>query len=97
MYGTVLLTFEYDPDKASSNQTIHGVSFDEAFTSILDPSAIWLYDKEHSIDEDRWISIGMSNKQRVLFTSFTMRGNDVYRIISSRKAENKEEELYQRF
>ena len=89
------MTFTYDPNKESINISIHGVSFDEAFTSILDPDAIWIYDIEHSITEDRWISIGMSNRQRVLFTSFTMRGDEVYRIISSREADNKERKLYE--
>ena len=87
------MILEYDPSKNCKNIKKHNITLDEAFTSIHDPDAIWLYDGKHSLDEDRYISIGISSQGRVLFTVFTMRG-EVYRIISSRRAERIEEDLY---
>ena len=53
--------FDWDEDKARSNQLRHGLSFMEAselFTSSVDYLAI--FDEDHSEDEDRFIAIGRS-------------------------------------
>ena len=52
------LTFEWDPDKARSNERKHGVSFAEAETVFRDMFALHLYDGDHSWDEERFIIIG---------------------------------------
>ena len=43
--------FEWDPQKAQSNQAKHGVRFEQAATVFRDPRAISTYDEEHSADE----------------------------------------------
>ena len=53
-----------------------------------------LLDEEHSDDEERYISIGMSNKSHLLMVAHTERGQTV-RIISARKATKNEETFYQ--
>ena len=61
------LAFEYDPRKAASNLKKHGVSFPEAMTVFDDPLSSTLPDDQHSTDESRWITVGKSSRQRILF------------------------------
>ena len=74
--------FEWDPKKAQSNLRKHRVSFDEASTIFDDPQFIMLLDEDHSDDEERYISIGMSNKSRLLMVAHTERGQTI-RVISA--------------
>jgi hypothetical protein len=86
--------FEWDPQKAELNTRKHGVTFDEADTVFNDQMFITLLDEEHSTDEERYITIGLSNKQRLLLVAHTERENRI-RIISARKATKNEENFYQ--
>jgi hypothetical protein len=53
----------WDPRKAAANRKKHKVSFEEASTVLADPLAITGADPDHSVDEDRWITFGFSNRQ----------------------------------
>ena len=86
--------FEWDPEKAQSNLRKHQVGFEEAGTVFDDPQFITLLDEEHSNDEERYISIGLSKKGRLLMVAHTDR-TDAIRIISARKATRNEEKFYQ--
>ena len=81
--------FEWDEDKAKTNISKHNVDFKEASTVFNDMFAHYSYDPDHSIIEDRFILIGYSTKNRLLFVSYTER-NEKIRIISSRLATFKE-------
>ena len=59
--------FEYDPRKAATNLRKHGVSFAEAMTVFDDPLSSTLSDDPHSEDEVRFITVGRSSRQRILF------------------------------
>ena len=85
--------FEWDDEKASANIKKHDVDFDEASTIFDDPDFITFLDDEHSIGENRYITIGLSNKQRLLLAAHTERGDKI-RIISARKATKNEEKFY---
>ena len=61
------LSFEYDPRKAVFNLKKHGVSFSEAMTVFDDPLSSTLTDDPHSEDELRFITVGRSSRQRILF------------------------------
>lgn len=88
-------TFEWDLGKAAENVRKHGVSFEEAATVFGDDDA-WIEDDvDHSDDEDRLIIIGMSARDRVLLTVFTIRHEDTVRIISSRHALQHERRTYE--
>jgi uncharacterized DUF497 family protein len=63
--------FEYDPAKAASNLAKHGVSFAEAMTIFADPLASTLSDDQHSEDELRFITVGLSGRNRILFVVYT--------------------------
>lgn len=68
--------FEFDPAKAASNLKKHKVSFAEAITVFEDPLASTLPDDQHSLDDDRFITVGMSAKHRILFVVYT--GNQIW-------------------
>ena len=88
------MEFEWDRNKAASNLSKHGVSFDEARTVFDDTFYIDFYDPDHSYDEQRYIIVGQSVQSRLLVVSYTERGN-VIRLISSRRATRKERETYE--
>jgi hypothetical protein len=88
------VTYEWDPRKAKSNLRRHGISFEEAGSVFLDPLAITFPDPDHSDEEDREITIGLSKKHRVVFVSHCPRG-DRTRIISVRRATRKERKHYE--
>jgi len=91
-----MLLFEWDPNKAAQNIRKHGVSFEEAATAFGDPLSITIFDPLHSIDEDRFVLIGMSNRNRLLVVVHTDR-NDKIRIISARRATKKEKRQYENY
>ncbi len=86
--------FEWDTDKAEKNILKHNVDFDEASSVFDDPMFITFLDEEHTIDEERYITIGLSNKGRLLLVAHAER-SDRIRIISARKATKNEEKFYQ--
>ena len=86
--------FEWDVDKARANQRKHGVSFEEAAMAFSNDDGRYLPDILHSVDEDRFIIIAMSHRQRLLVVCYTLRGENV-RIISARSAESHEKRIYE--
>ena len=88
------MEFEWNTEKANRNQRKHGVSFSEALTVFQDSLSLTYPDIDHSVDEDRFLIIGLSSSGNVLVISHTFR-NDVVRIISARKATKKERSFYE--
>lgn len=89
----MILVFEWDPLKAETNFRKHNVSFKEAATVLSDPLSSTFSDPDHSVQEDRFITIGESSERRVLIVSHTDRGDRI-RIISARAATSSEEKAY---
>ena len=88
-----MFKFEWDEQKAVSNLTKHGVSFDEALSVFSDEQALTFSDTDHSEYEDRSRTYGISNKMRLLVVVHTERRNGI-RIISARKATRYEKGIY---
>jgi uncharacterized DUF497 family protein len=86
--------FEWNPNKAVENLNSHGVSFDEASSVFGDPLAITIDDPDHSIDEYRFITMGYSNRQRLLVVVHTEREGKI-RIISAREVTPRERKQYE--
>lgn len=90
--------FEWNPGKEKENLYKHNVAFDEAATVFKDSGANSLFDADHSNTEERWITIGLSEKGRLLIVIHTYQeeSDDTVsiRIISSRKATRKEKKRY---
>ncbi len=88
------LRFEWDPAKAAANIRKHRVSFPEAATCFADPRSITVADPEHSRQEDRYVTIGLSFRGRLLVIVHTDR-DETIRIISARRALAKERRHYE--
>jgi uncharacterized protein len=88
------LTFEFDPEKAAGNLKKHGVSFDEAVTVFDDPLSSTLPDDQHSDDENRFIIVGLSSQQRLLFVVYTETDSRI-RLIGARPVTAAEREQYE--
>jgi len=90
---------EWDTKKAQVNLQKHKVGFEEAQTVFADPFLVTFRDEFHSQSEDRFISIGMSTRERVLLVVHT--GSEesseriTVRIISCRKATSSERKIYE--
>ena len=91
----MLTGFEWDKAKARSNVRKHQVSFEEAVTVFDDPMSITLDDPEHSDDERRFVTIGFSNRDRLLVVCHGDRPDRI-RIINSRMADRRERSYYER-
>lgn len=88
------LIFEYDTSKAASNLKKHGVSFAEAMTVFDDPLASTLPDDQHSLDENRFITVGQSSRHRALFVVYTETTSGI-RLIGARSATAAEVKQYE--
>lgn len=87
------MEFEWDKLKAEINERKHGVSFIEASEAFKDPNAIEFLDELNSVDEIRFRLLALSPK-RLLFVGFTVRENEIIRIITARKATGEEKMYY---
>jgi len=88
------MEFEWDRGKAKKNDRKHKVSFDEAMTVFYDPLSATFDDPDHSVDEQRLITVGCSSRGRLLVVSHTERGKAV-RIISARLATTQERKRHE--
>lgn len=89
------LVFDWDDKKSASNERKHGVSFDEAKSIFTDQFARLIADPDHSDEEDRFILLGTSIHSRLLVVCHCIRMNNSIRIISARKADKQEREIYE--
>ncbi len=87
------MKIEFDPKKAASNLKKHGVSFEEAASCLLDPLALVRNDPD-AANELRLILLGMSHAGRLLTVCYTLRDDEIIRLISARKATKKEVSSY---
>ena len=90
------MRFEWDEGKNETNKIKHGVSFEEAETVFDDKYAVFLHDTQHSIDEERFVIIGLDTYFRELTVCHCYRGADdnTIRIISARRATKNERSIY---
>ena len=89
------MIFEWDTEKSKENLKKHGVSFKEAEIAFEDLYAIEEFDAENSTaNESRFRMLAITG-EKIIVVAYTMRGAN-FRIISARKAERYERELYER-
>jgi len=86
--------FEWDPEKAQKNLARHGVSFDEAGTVFGDPLAVTIDDPDHSQEEERFLTTGLSKRHRLIIVAHTHREGRV-RIITARDVTPRERSHYE--
>lgn len=88
------MNFEWDPVKARNNRRKHRVSFQEAATVFGDPLAVTYSDPDHSLSEQRFVTVGMSSADQVLIVAHADRNENV-RIMSARKTTQYERKHYE--
>jgi len=88
------MKFTWDPAKAAQNLIDHGVSFDEATTVFGDPLAATIPDPDHSVGEERLLTMGQSSDGKLFVVSHIEEG-DTIRIISARRATSHERRDYE--
>ena len=88
------MKFEWDSAKAAGNLGKHAVSFDEGATVFLDQLAVSGPDPDHSFEESRYITFGISSLGHLLAVSHTYRQGAI-RLISARRVTRAERKLYE--
>ena len=88
------MEFEWYPEKAAANIRRRRVSFNEAATVLEDPLSTTFPNEAHSEDEMRFVTVGVSQRGRLLVVAHTER-NDTIRIISARRATRRERAFYE--
>ncbi len=91
------MEFHWDDKKSKSNKAKHGISFEEAKSVFLDEYARLRHDPDHSMDENRYLLLGISSSLRILVVVHTVIEDDIIRLISARKATRRESKQYRRF
>jgi uncharacterized DUF497 family protein len=94
-HGDVGLRLEWNDREAAANRPRkHKVSFDEAAGVFLDPLSVTGDDPDHSLEEGRFVTFGVSSSVRLLVVSHVHR-DEVIRIINVRPATRAERKLYE--
>lgn len=88
------MIYEWDAGKAAANLKKHRVSFEVATSVFLDPLALTFPDPDHSVAEQREITIGHTMEKDLVFVCHCERGNRT-RIISARLATRLERKQYE--
>jgi uncharacterized protein len=84
------MAFDWDERKSQANLAKHGIDFHTASLAFDDPFALTMRDELHSDDESRFIMLAA-----IVFLVFTVRSQDVIRLISARAATRREKEIYE--
>ena len=91
--------FEWDANKAASNLAKHGVDFAQAAEVFADPLALTVFDEVHSVNEERWFTLGTTRNGRLLAVAHTFvqmsATQATVRIISAREATRRERKDYE--
>ncbi|MDQ7085460.1 MAG: BrnT family toxin [Sulfurovum sp.] len=87
------MKIEWSDEKNKINIEKHQISFDEAKEVFLDAMHISRLDHRFDYFEERWITLGKTSKDKILVVAnmfFDENGEEIIRIISARKANQKE-------
>jgi uncharacterized DUF497 family protein len=88
------MTISWDTDKADANRKNHGVTFEEAQHVLLDPFAL-TRENGDAEGEQRFVTLGMGSRGRILIVVYTYREEDAIRIISAWKANEPQRRRYE--
>jgi uncharacterized DUF497 family protein len=88
------IDFEWDPNKAAQNLRKHNVTFEEAATVFRDDLSITIPDPDHTMEEERFITVGLSSQNRLMMIAHVERGDCIW-IISARELTPRERRQYE--
>jgi uncharacterized DUF497 family protein len=92
--GETCVRLEWNALKAAANLRKHGVSFDEAASVFFDPLSATGDDPDHSLDERRFVTFGVSSSGRLLVVAHVQH-DDCIRIVTARLATRAERKIYE--
>ena len=84
------MRFGWNAQKSGGNLRKHGVSFNEAASVFYDPLSVTGSDPDHSLEERRFVTFGVSSSGRLLVVAHKDR-DDATRIITVREATRADE------
>jgi len=84
---------EWDSAKAEANERVHDVTFTEAATVLEDDRAITREDTD-SVDEQRFVTLGLSATGNLLVVVYTWRDPATLRLISAWRANARQRKSY---
>lgn len=87
------MELEWNAAKAARNLRKHGIAFADAELVFYDPGRIEVYEGHEDYGEDRWVTIGLADSV-VLYGVYTVRHENMIRLISARKANADERKQY---
>ncbi len=90
-----ILGFQWDKWNIDKNYKKHGITPNETEEVFLDEDVKIEKDIKHQEQEERFIAIGKTIGDKILFVVFTIRTGKI-RVISGRRANKKEGEVYQK-
>jgi uncharacterized DUF497 family protein len=92
------IDFDWDPAKAARNASKHGTTFEDAMPVFRDPHALTIFDAEHSVGEERCITLGAIGGGKLLVVVHSWRGialdRAAVRIVSARRPTKSEARQY---
>jgi uncharacterized protein len=89
------MRYEWNPVKARANVDVHGVDFAEAITVLEDDFALTREDAD-ALNEQRFVTLGMSSIGSLLVVVYTCREPDIVRLISAWKANKPQRSQYEK-
>ena len=89
-----MFEFNWDDEKAAANLAKHKVTLVEAASVFSDSLAVTYHDGEHSLGEARFLTLGMSERRRILVVSHSETTSGI-RIISARRVTRDERKIYE--
>jgi uncharacterized DUF497 family protein len=92
---TRIVRFEWDRAKAAPNARTHRISFSEAVTVLEDEFALTREDPD-ALDEQRFVTLGLSNLGNLLVVVYLYREPDIIRLISAGKANKRQRVQYEK-
>lgn len=94
VHTLLAVRFEWDSRKASANLRTHGVGFAEAITVLEDDFAMTREDVADG-DEQRFVTLGLSDSANLLVVVYVYREPDTIRMISAWRANRRQKDLYE--
>jgi uncharacterized DUF497 family protein len=92
---TILVRFEWDPQKAEANLRAHGIGFAGAVTVLEDDFALTREDPD-AIGEQRFVTLGLNDQAELLVVVFAYREPDIIRMLSAWRANTRQREAYEK-
>src|SRR5437879_8883948 len=86
--------FDWDEGNAGKNWSRHGVADFESEEIFFNQPLVVRRDVGHSQGEDRWVALGRTARDRMLFVVFTVRQKSI-RVISARDMTRRERKSYE--